>query len=119
MKWSLTALMLVALFSACVSCTRSCTASFVPKLDLTWRLSRTRQHGANGGGGGESLREQLNTGIAAYLRWQPKVYAAYVPERYELSPSAFLAPCEASDTSCFAEFAEDEREVTQALQEAP
>ncbi|MDB4986383.1 MAG: hypothetical protein JWN04_1561 [Myxococcaceae bacterium] len=115
MKWSFSVFLLASAFSASLSCTRSCASSFVPKLDLRWQLSRARTAGTSS----EHAGERTELGIAAWLRWQPTIYAAYVPERYELSPSAWIAPCEADDASCFAELAEDERELDQSLQEAP
>lgn len=129
MKWSLSLLLLVSAFSVSVSCThgctRSCVAPFVPKLDLKWQLHRTRDVAGVGGAAlGEALPGQhagqhVHMGVSAWLRWQPTVYAAFVPERFDLAPSAWLAPCDADDSACFDDFARDEPEIAESLRAAP
>ena len=124
MKWSLSLVLLVSAFSVCVSCThgcsRACAAWFVPKLDLRWQLQGTRE--ASGLGAAAPVHragEQVHMGMSAWLRWQPTVYATVVPERFDLAPSAWLLPCDADDSACFDEFAQDEPDVAASLREAP
>ena len=124
MRWSLSLLLLVCAFSLSLSCThgcsRSCVAWFVPKLDLKWQLGRTRDAAGLGAAlSGQRSGEHVHMGVSAWLRWEPTVYAALVPERFDLSPSAWLAPCDADDSACFAEFARDEPEIAASLREAP
>jgi hypothetical protein len=89
---------------------RALLASFVPKLDLRWQLQQSRSDG-------NDTRARVDTGFAAWLRWQPSLYAAQLPSRYELSPAAWAAPCELDDVTCLAELAESEPELAQDLQE--
>jgi hypothetical protein len=94
---------------------RAALAQLVPKLDLRWELLEPRNVRGAGSDIGDSARVQ--TGIAAWLRWQPTVYAAQSPGPYELSPAAWAAPCELPDDTCFAELAEAEREIGDALKQ--
>jgi len=100
-------------------CTRMALAPLIPKLDVTWRVRVTRSAALGDQGSSGRSGDRVDTGVAAVLRWQPAVYGADVPERYEAAPAAWLAPCELDDVTCFAEFAESEREIAAALQEAP
>ena len=100
-----------------------CTGSFarasfallVPKLALHVELGRTRHRASPSSHQLESERQNLV--IGASLRWQPSVYAASVPERYELAPSVLASPCELDDVTCIAEQAETDAELASALQE--
>jgi len=94
---------------------RAALALLVPKLDLRWQMLEPRRLRDAGSDTGDSARVQ--TGIAAWLRWQPTVYAVLSPSPYELSPAAWAAPCELPDVTCFAELAEAEREIGDALQQ--
>lgn len=91
-------------------CQRAVFAALVPKLDLRWQLRRAQMRDDDEGA-------RIDAGFAAWLRWQPTSYAAEVPSRYELSPSAWAYPCELDDITCFAELAESERELAEAVQE--
>jgi hypothetical protein len=88
-------------------------ALLVPKLDLNWQLLAPRSLRGAGSDSGDSAR--VRTGMTAWLRWQPTFYAAQAPSPYELSPTAWAAPCELTDVTCFAELAEAEREIGDAL----
>lgn len=111
MKCSASALLVCSL----LGCTRASAASFVPKLELSCRLARTREHTL----GEARASDRTDVAVAAWLRWQPSIAASSVPERYELSPSAWLAPCALDDASCLAELALDEPELAAALRDAP
>jgi hypothetical protein len=91
-------------------CRRAAFALLVPKLDLRWQLARTQSQVVD-------TTARVHTGVSAWLRWQPSLYAAQVPSRYELSPAAWASPCNLDDAACFAELAESERELDDALQE--
>ena len=119
MKWSLSLLVLVSALSANTSCARSVSALLVPKLELHAQLQQTRANGSLASTLVQHTSQQLHAGFSAWLRWQPTVYAAQVPVRYELSPSAWMAPCDDDDSDCFAEFARDEHDIAAELRDTP
>lgn len=89
---------------------RALLAALVPKLDLRWQLERVR-------GRDDEVGARVGAGFAAFLRWQPSSYAAEVPRRFELSPAAWVSACELDDVTCFAELAESDGELAEALRE--
>lgn len=115
----LRAVLLLVSFPAVLGCApagaarRAGLALLVPKLDLRWQLQRTRSARGDGPDLGGSAR--VHSGFAAWLRWQPTVYAAQLPSPYDLSPAAWAAPCELDDVTCFVELAESERELGDLL----
>lgn len=89
---------------------RALLAVLVPKLDLRWQLQNARSRD-------NQLEAHVGASFAAFLRWQPSTYAAQLPSRFELSPAAWTSACELDDVPCFAELAESDRELAEALRE--
>jgi hypothetical protein len=109
-------LLIVLGVGACLAagCSRPAAAAWLPVLDVGVSVRRRAQHDS-----GAALRgtERWDSVALVALRFRPVNPAAALPERGELLPETWIAPCDADDTICLQEAADAEGEIGAALGE--
>jgi hypothetical protein len=98
----------------CVACSRPSAAPFLPMLELGVSVRRRAGHDR---GLQPDATQHWDTVALVSLRFRPFNPAAALPERGELLPETWIAPCDPEDTICLQEATEAEREIGVALGE--
>ena len=95
------------------ACGRPSAASFVPSLELGVTVRRRADADALA----REDAQRWDTVALASLRFRALNPAAELPRLGELSPEAWIAPCDEDDVICLQEAAEAEHELAAALGE--
>ena len=109
-------LVIVLGVGACLTgaCSRPGAAACLPVLELGVSVRRRAEHDE-----AAVLRgsERWDSVALVGLRFRPVNPAATLPERGELLPETWIAPCDGDDTICLQEAADAEHEISAALGE--
>lgn len=106
-----TVLTLTCLGSA--ACGRPAVASVLPLLELGFSAQRLRTDRLGGELDGADQRWRTMAFVA--LRFEPRIAAADIPLRAELSPETWVLPCDSDDVICLQEALEAEAELASSM----